>query len=64
MLLEKIRQFLDGDSAVAAQNALDDLLERFQLVPKAEYQRHLQQLRQLEDRVTELEGLLSQETAD
>lgn len=58
-LMDRIRRLLENgaDAGVAEriERAIADFLAAFQLVPKREFGRHLQALRELETQVTQLE---------
>ena len=58
-LMDRIRRLLENgaDAGVAEriEGAIADFLAAFQLVPKREFDRHLQALRELETQVTQLE---------
>lgn len=58
-LMDRIRRLLENgaDAGVAEriERAIADFLAAFQLVPKREFDRHLQALRELETQVTQLE---------
>ena len=58
-LMERIRRLLENgaDAGVIEriERAIADFLEAFQLVPKREFDRHIQALRDLESQVAQLE---------